>query len=51
MPLTLHAQRHLTELSGTLEVSRRQREPAGRSPAQSAAKAERSECRGREDYG
>ena len=29
----------------------RQREPAGRSPARSAGKAERSECRAREDYG
>ena len=31
--------------------SRRQREPEGRSPARSAGKAERSECRAREDYG
>ncbi len=31
--------------------SRRQREPKGRSPAQSAGKAEQSECRAREDYG
>ena len=33
------------------EDSRRQREPERRSPAQSAGKAERSECRAREDYG
>ena len=31
--------------------SRRQREPEGRSPAQSAGKAEQRECRAREDYG
>ena len=29
----------------------RQREPEGRCPAQRAAKAKRSVCRGREDYG
>jgi hypothetical protein len=34
-----------------LPNSSRQREPAGRSPAQRAGKAERSECRAREDYG
>jgi len=35
----------------TFPNGRRQREPAGRSPAQRAAKRERSDARGREDYG
>ena len=42
------ARRHPPPTSPT---GRRQREPEGRSPARSAGKAERSECRAREDYG
>ncbi len=49
---SIHIQvRRSAALQHPPQDGRRQREPEGRSPARSAGKAERSDCRAREDYG